>query len=806
MGRWRTTFRYAARTLLKAPFFTATAVLILGLGIGANASIFTVVNGVLLEPLPLPNADRLVALCERHPTVGAYCVGSLPNVADLEARGSTLAAAGNARSRTFSFEDQQGRLPAASGIATPGFWRALGVEPAVGRLFAEDEVGEDANVLLISHALWASRYGSDPEVVGRTISVDGTPHVIVGVLPEGLEVPDLEWIQIWRAMPFGIQDEDRRGWRGFVALGRLADGATLTEARAELTGIYRSLEAGHDAVTPEWHLDVESLKSHVLGDTRPTLLVFLGAVGLLLLIACANVANLLLVRSARRDRELAIRSALGAARSDLVGGVLAESALLSLAGCALGLLLAVWGTHLFLAMAPAGIPRLDNVVLNGRVYAFAFLLSLATVAIFGLIPALRTGKTSLAADLRSGRASVGKSGGRLRDGFVVAELALSLVLLTTAALVGRSFLNFLRWEPGFDRDGLAVVSVFYPNESYDGSEELVSLFRRTEQVALGVPGVTSVAMASSIPLLGGREGIRYYEAEQVPLEGEALPDARVFDVGPGYFATLGIPVLRGREFGETDDQGAGPVLVVNESFARRTWPAGEAVGRRLVVPAGDWGPEDVTYEVIGVVADVDPLTPGQAPEPEIYRSNRQYVRPVPFVVLRATADAAAVATRVSEAIVANVSPALTVTVYGTMDSLVESRLVRPRFNMALIGAFAMAAVLLTVVGVYSVLAYAVAQRQREMGVRMAMGSSRRRVLRTVLGDGLRLAVLGIVLGLVGVVAASGLVATVIYGIAPTDPATLAGIAVLVALLAAAASAGPALRASRVDPVSLLRQE
>ncbi|MGD2069486.1 MAG: ABC transporter permease [Gemmatimonadota bacterium] len=804
MGRILSELRKAGRTLLRTPLFGGTAGLILAVAVGAATAIFTVVDGVLLEPLPLPDSEELVILCERHPSLQEYCVASPPTTEDFAARTSTLEDIGLGRGWAFSISDGDRRIRLRSGIATPSFFHVLEAEPVVGRLFADDEVGEDANVVLLGYEAWTTWFGADPGVVGTTLSLGGVPHVVVGVLPEGFDLPTERGIQLWRPLHFDPRNEERRSWRGFSVVGRLRDGVGVDQARVDLTGIYGALRAETEAVTDEWRLEVMPLRAWVVRGVRANLLVFLGAVGLLLLIACANVANLLLVRSARRSREFAVRAALGARRADLAGSVLAESAWLSLVGGAGGLLLAWLGTRAFLAFAPAGIPRLDNVSLDATVFVFAVGVSALTVALFGLLPAWRSSGTDLAAGLR-GASSRTTEDGRLRKGLVVAELALAVVLLTTAGLMTRSFVNFLRWDPGFEREGLAAMAVYFTPEAVEGIG-LVPIFRQAETAAETVPGVQSASLASAIPLLGGRERAEYRVEGSPPAEGEDLPQARVYDVAPGYFETLGVPLTRGRFFTEEDDQDASPVLIVNEAFARLNWPREEAVGRRLTVPAGNWGSEDVEYRIVGVVADVEPLTPGVSPEAEMYRTDRQYARPFPFLVIRTVGDAGPIAERVRDGLLAGVSPDLEISLNGTMDGLVQRELVRPRFNMLLVAAFAGAALLLTAVGVYGVLAYAVVQRRREMGIRIALGSDRDRIVRDVMGDGVRMALLGILAGLAGSVAVAGIVRSVIFGVEPTDPLTLGATALLVALLAAAASLVPAVRASRVDPVGLLREE
>lgn len=797
--------RSAARRLLRSPLFAGTAALILAVGIGSVTTIFTAVNGILLKPLPLEDGDEVLIVCENHPSLEGLCIGSPTTTQDLAERSTTLEHVGLARSWPFSISDAGSRISLSAGLVTPGFFDVFEIDPAAGRLFSPDEVGEDADVVLLGHDVWQTEYGADPDVVGRTLSLDGTPHTVVGVLPAEPELPVLDWIQLWRPLHFDPSAEERRSWRGFVVLARMRDGVELEDVRSDLEGLYTTLREESEHVTEEWRIEPRPLKAHVVGDVRPVLLAFIAAAGLLLVIACANVANLFLVRSARRSRELAVRSALGAGRRGLMGGVLAESFLLAVVGGAVGFGLAWLGTETFVALAPEGIPRLEDVHLDAWAFLFAFGSAGITAGLFGLIPAIRIGDVDLGGALRGSATGAVDGAQRTRATLVVAELALALTLLAGAGLLTRSFMEFAGWQPGFDRTGLAAMSVFFTAESRS-DEGLVADLRRAEEVARTVPGVADAAFSSTIPLLGGMETIEYLpEGQETRPDGE-LPRARVFDVSPAYFETLGVGLLRGRPFLETDTEGAPPVLLVNETFAQRHWPGADPVGRRVTVPAGNWGDADVQYRIVGVARDVQPLTPGTRPEPEVYRTNRQLARPLPYLLIRSPRDELEAAGRVRESLLRSVHPDLSVNIRGTMQGLMDSRLVRPRFNMALIAAFAFAALVLTTVGVYGTVAYTAARRTREMGIRMALGSAPGGVTRIVLTGGIRMALAGVALGLLGSFAAGGLVSKVVYGVSPTDPLTLAGTALFVLLLAAGASLVPALRAGRSDPVELLRTE
>jgi putative ABC transport system permease protein len=794
----------AVRTLLKNPGFTLPALLILSLGIGATVAIFAVVDGILLEPLDFPDSDRLVTLCEVNPSTQGYCVGSVPNTRDLGENARTLEAAGSARWWSYPLRDDRGSLAVATAIATPEYLRVLGVKPLLGRVFTADEVGEEGNdVLILTHAFWQSRYGGDPDIVGRTVQVDDEAVAIIGVLPADFGVPGLEGTDVWRPVHVSPDDEEARVWRGFQTVARLAPGASLREARTELTALYRSMGLSHEVITDDWRLVVRSLLDEVVGDTRGALLSFLGAVALLLTIACANVANLLLVRSARRRQEFAVRAALGARQEHLVGTVLAESLALALLAGAVGVVLAWWGSGLFVALAPAGVPRLDNVGIDPGVLLFAVLVSAGTVVLFGLLPALRVRDSDLAAQLTSSRGSRGSPAGtRLRRGLVVAEMALSLMLLFGSGLLARSFAGYLRWDPGFDREGLMVASVIASTTRFPDGASVRAFWGQVEEELATIPGVQGVSTASAVPLRGGEESSKFIYEGGEAIPEEDLPVARFYDVGPGHFANMGVPMRQGREIGPEDDPGGAPVAMVNETFARLAWPGEEPLGK-WIEPVFAEG--SGRMEVVGVVADVQPLTPGEAPRAEMYWSNRHFGRWGSMVLVRARPGATDVAARVRARLL-ELDPDMALGGVQNMDDLLRRPLAVPRFNFLLIGVFAAVALVLAIVGVYGVLAYTVAQQARSIGIRIAMGQTGRSVLRSVLREGGGLALMGIGVGIVGVFLFGPLVAGLAHGVSPRDPLTLAATASLLLACSLIACYVPARRASRVDPASLLREE
>jgi putative ABC transport system permease protein len=797
--------RLAARSLLRAPAFTLPAVAVLGLGLGASATLFTVVDGVLLEPLPLPDSHELVALCEEHVRLEGICIGSIATTRDLVRESRSLTAGGVGRGWRFSLEDWIGREGLRSGIADPGLFNAVGLSPLLGRLFADDEIGPDGDdVVLLSHDLWVRRYGSDPSVVGRTVRLDGDPVVIVGVLPADFVVPTLEWIEAWRPLHVDPSSTEAREWRGFLALARLTPEVELPAARAELGTLYRGLAVRFDAIDDGWRLGMRPLLDQVVGEARPAIMSLFSAVLLLLLIGCFNVANLVLARAARRRKELSIRSALGAGRGGILAVLALESVLLAVAAATLATALTFGGVRLFRTLAPTGLPRLDGVGVNGSVLVFIGVVALATVLVFGLWPALGS-RHRHSGEAMTRLRSVGESrrGVAVRRGLVVAELALSTVLLFGGALLVRTLNGYASWDPGFDRDGLYVVSALASLGEHPDREELMRFWAEVEEELRALPGIVAVSTASSVPLRGGREGTSYRPEGGEDLDEAALPSARWYDVGPGHFATLGVPVLDGREVSELDGPSSPSVVVVNETFARRTWPGGRAVGRWLEIPLDAGGVRRM--EVVGVVGDVRPVTPGQPSEPEIYWSNRQLGRWGTLFLVRAAAGTADVGARVRETI-EGIDPTISLGTMLSMDQLLEEPLAGPRFNAVLAGVFAALAALLAVIGLYAVLSYSIAKEGRTIGLRMAMGASPPRVLRTVLGEATSLTLVGVVIGAVGALASTRLLRSLVHGVSATDPVTLGGTILLILLVSLAAAAIPARRATRVDPSRLLREE
>jgi putative ABC transport system permease protein len=794
--------RFSVRSLFRNPAFTVPSLLILAIGMTAATAIFTVVDSVVFEPLDLPESHRLIVVCEDHPRIQGYCIASPGNAEDFRRSSSTLAELGIGRGWGLHLTDAQGTEGVSGGLASPGFFPALGIRPVLGRLFSEEEWGpENDKVVVLSHAFWTSRYGADPGVIGMSVTVTGETHQVIGVLPPDLALPfRLGGVKLWKPPYFHPMDPEVRGWRGWRAIGRLADGASVAAASAELTGIYAGLDEQYDEIDDQWRLRVQPLLREVVGGTRPVLLAFLAAAGLLLLIVCANVANLLLARGLGRRQELAVRAALGAERIRLVREILWESLVLS--GLAAGLALVFSGvaTRALLSAAPPGIPRLNEVAMDARVLLFTVVLSVVATVVFASLPALRVTAWDLGQALKSGaRSGNNVRSVRLQSGLVIAELALSVVLLSSAALLTRSFMQYLAWDPGFDRAPLMAVSSLLDTGKYDSRAEYMSAFRRAEELMAAVPGVDAVATASAGLLFGGSDGATPFVADEGDPSG-ALPSARWFDIGPGYFATLGLPMVRGREFSEMDAEGTALVAVVNETLARRAWPGEDAIGRMIRLPE-----LEMALEVVGVVADARPMEPGKAPDAEIYWSNRQLGRPATFFLVRASGDPTSVAEGVVAALEA-VDPDVSRGTPFSLDAAARRELARPRFQAIILLTFALVALILSAGGVYAVVSYAVARRAREVGIRVALGAGGGDVVALMAKSNVAVTLVGVTLGLGGALVAGRLIRSMIPGVSPADPLSLALGCLTLLVVAALGILVPARRATRVDPLEAMRIE
>jgi predicted permease len=789
---------FALRTLRRARGFTLAVVATIALGIGANTAIFTILDGIALRPLPFANSERVVSLCETHVQVGDYCIGSPPQVADFADLSDSLVDAGVARTWSFTMRDDEGSVAIPTGIATPGYLRVQGLEPQLGRLFDESELVDGANrVVVLTHGFWQARLGGDPDIVGRQLIFGETPYTVVGVLAQDAWMHRFAWVQMWAPLTVTPEQTDNRDWRGFVSLGLLAEGTTLEQAREELEGVRLGLEQAYPDTNAGWGLRVDRLRDRVAGPVRPMLLLFLGAVGFVLLIGCANVANLLLVRSTERTGEFAVRASLGAGRGRLLRQLLTESLVLSLLGGVAGFVLAGLVTEAFLALAPGNIPRLDEVGLDLRVFGFALLLSMTTAVVFGLVPAWRAARTDVNETLKSTRHGDARSGG-LRSALVVAEMALALMLLLGAGLLARSFTTLLDWDPGFDRTNLVTISALADFSRFDTGPQIVQAFDDIGEAIGAVPGVEAVGQTSAGPLFGGREtGGLAIAGREVPLPEDQI-SVRWYDIDPHYFGAMGIALVRGRGFADTDDAASVPVAIVNETMVRRFFPEEDPLGQRVTV-------EEHEAQIVGVVQDVRPFLPNQATGPEIFWPRRQFPRGATFFVVRSGLPLTSLREQVLEG-AGQAAPDVRLSRFRPLEEWAGMELVEPRFRVALVAAFALVAVLLSAIGTYGVIAYTVASRTHEIGVRMALGAHPGVITRGVVRSGVRLALIGIAMGVLGGLLLGRTLASMLYGMPAGDPATYVAASAVFLVVAALASWLPARRASRVDPMRALRVE
>jgi putative ABC transport system permease protein len=807
MGNFLRDLRYGARVLLKSPGFTLVAVLALALGIGANSAIFSVVNAVLLRPLPYSEPDRLVRVGGTSKTelIGTF---SPPDFFDWRARNTVFEgmAAYDASSPSLTGGGEPERLNAAR--VSPGFFSLLRTPPALGREFLpQEEQRGQHRVAVLSHALWQRRFGGDPLVVGRKIELSGEGFEVVGVMPADFEPPqfaglDAEPPSIWVPFAPDLSQWGRDGRSVDACIARLKPTATVEQARSEMEAIALGLQEQYPKTNSRAGVRLDSLREQLVGGARRALLVFIAAVGFVLLIACANVANMLLARAATRRKEIAIRTALGASRARVARQLLTESVLLAMAGGGLGLLLALWANEFLLALSAGALPRVEHVALDWRVVFFTLLVSVATGLVFGLAPALSASKTDLTESLKEGgRAGAAGLRSRARSALVVSEVALSLVLLVAAGLLVKSFWRLQQVSPGFDPDGVLTMNVFLPGLRYPEEAQHAVFFERVLERVKALPGVRHAGATSNLPVSGNYDRLPIYVEGQPPPAGGEAAEAERYMVSDDYFRALGVPVLAGRGFGADDSPGKQPVVVVGEAVARASWPAGDAVGRRIKL--GDT--ENPWLTVVGVAGDVRHYGPDTPANFQVYLPHRQSPSQAMTLVVRSAGDPEALAAAVRGA-VWSVDKDQPVYDVKTMRQLLSASTAARRFNMLLIGVFASVALALAVVGIYGVMSYTVEQRTREIGVRVALGAGARDIYRLIVGRGMATAGLGVGVGLAASFAATRAMKSLLFGVEASDPVIFASVALLLSAVALLACYLPARRAARVDPAVALRYE
>ncbi|HTL68719.1 MAG TPA: ABC transporter permease [Lacunisphaera sp.] len=818
--------RYAWRTMRKTPAFTLTVVVTLALGVGANTAIFSLVNAVLLRPLPYRDPDRLVRIFFNEPGLGLRDVKfSKPELDDLLTRTGVFEDATPIfeGSENLTGGKQPERLEAVNGSFS--YFSLLGVTPQIGRLFGpQDFVPGFAPLAVISDGLWRRAYGADPKVIGRTIWIDSDPITIIGVLPRGFRHPgpttsgeaEVFCAAGLSGTPFPPPIRGNRVLRS--AIGRLKPGLTLAQAQMRLTAVAAELRRDFPADYPppaRWTVEIQSLQETLVGRVRPMLLVLLGAVILIVFIVSLNIANLLLARASGRRQEIAVRLALGASRGRVVRQMLTESMLLSLLGGAAGLAAAVGSLCFILRLVPANVPRLDEVRIDGVVLAFALLVSILTGLVFGLVPALHSTKAALSPALREGGRGSGFNArtGRLRDGLIVAELTFAVILMVGAGLLLRTLQDLLREDPGFNPTQLVTANTWLGNpidpktDPYQGVPGKVAFGRELLRRMQAIPGVELAAITSSLPATNGNPNA----VGGVPIEGLAIEDRPVesaqdlraerIRISPGYLQVMRATLLRGRAFSEDDEAGKPPVAIVDESTARLFWPSGDPLGRRV-----RFG-KDATQPwatVVGLIKDIKNDGLDIDGVPHIYVPVYQDPSKQVSVALRTSLPATALEPQIRHEI-QSIDPGLPVYGVSSMDDILDRSLASRRFSADLVGGFAVLAVLLASIGIYGLLAYMVSQRSREIGIRLALGAQRAEILGTFLRQGVALAGVGIMAGLVLAASTASLMANLLYGVRPHDPAVFLIVPLLLLGVAALASYLPARRATKVDPMIALRE-
>ncbi|HWS87826.1 MAG TPA: ABC transporter permease [Pyrinomonadaceae bacterium] len=809
--------RYAVRALWKSPGFTLVAVLALALGIGANTAIFSVVNAVLLRPLPYAESGRLVAVGQTYPENRATPSNtSYRNFTDWKEQARAFERMAAYYTTTFTRTGGGESVRLRGAVVTHDMFDLLGATPALGRGFRpEDERpggGGDGRPAVLSYECWRRDFGGDRGVLGRAVTLNEKGYTVVGVMPAGFRFPvQGQPTEVWTST---ASDAERpkgpgtimegRGFRTWRVVARLREGVGPEEAQAEMDSVAANLASAYPEANKEVGVRVMPLLESVVGPLRPTMLLLFGAVGFVLLIACVNVANLLIEHAVRRRKEITVRVALGASRWRVARHLLVESLLLSLAGGALGTLLALWLTELLVAFSPERITRVAEARLDARVLLFTLGVSVLTGAVFGLAPALAASKVNLTEALNDG--GHGSTGGlrhnRLRGLLVVAEVAMAMVLLVGAGLLVQSLLNLRRVDPGFNPENVLTLSVSVPPSKYPRERGADFYSRLLERVA-ALPGVTAASATSSLPL-SGEAATTGFDIEGRPAEPGREPVGEVQSVAPGYFRTMGIPLLGGREYDRRDTFGSAPVVVINEALARQYFPGEDPLGKRIKPGFSTAGP-GVMREIVGVVGNVRHRGLDAESRPAFYFADAQMPMWGLTLVVRAAADPAALAGPVRER-VRELDPDVPVYRVRTIEDFVSISVAEPRFNTLLIGLFAALALLLTVVGIYGVTSYAVTQSRRELGIRVALGARPRDIIRLMLGRGLVLTLAGLGVGLAAVFGLTRYMAGMLFGVRPLEPATLALLSLLLGSVALLACYLPARRAAKVDPLVALKSE
>lgn len=812
--------RYGFRGLLKHPGFTLVAVITLALGIGANSAIFTVVNAVLLRPLPFAAPEQLVFIWQTHPFGKRIGIDQLPpsnaDFHDWQEQSNLFEGMSmvDAWGGNLTGGDTPEHVDGAK--VSVNLFSLLRARPLLGRDFTADQAKPGNNrVVILSHKLWQRRFGGDPNVVGQQLQIGGEPYTVQAVMgpdfvfPKDVGLPDyfsFAKTEMW--LPIALTEEQRtnRSSHHIAVIARLKPGATLAQAQSQMAGIAKNVEQQNPEQSKDWGTSVNLVHEQVVGASRKVILILLGAVGFVLLIACANVANLLLARSASRQKEIAIRTALGAGRARIVRQLLTESILLSLIGGALGVVLASWGVKLLLAFSSDRLPRVAEINIDTRVLFFTFAVSLATGVLFGLVPALQVSKTDINEALKeSGRSAMGgRRRQRARNLLVVSEVALSLVLLVGAGLLAKSFVRLQNVSAGFAPDHLLTVNLALPQEKYKDDALKAQFFKQVVERAGGLPGVEAAAAVSHLPLSGQEELDGFsIEGRTEPTETAQAQTADFRVITPDYFRTMQIPLLKGRFFNEQDRANTTYSIIIDESFARRFFPGEDPLGKRI---DEDGSRSDHGFAaIIGVVGGVKHTDVKAEARPTMYVPAEQSPWQYMTLVIRSSGDPAALTSALRQEVwaVDNDQPLSEI---ATMEQLFSKAVAPQRFNTLLLGLFAALALALATIGIYGVIAYSVTQRAQEIGVRLALGASSRDILGLVIGQAMRTSLLGVGLGIIAALGLTRVMTSLLFEVSATDPLVFAGLSALLIAVALVASYIPARRATKVDPLVALRYE
>jgi putative ABC transport system permease protein len=804
MNDLRSDIVYAVRKLRGSPMFTLTAILTLALGIGANTAIFSVVNGVLLKPLPFPQQDRLVRIQFRQQGHGD--ASTPPDLADFRTRARTFDGFSHYEGYTANLVREHAEPERLVGAeVSANLFSLLRVRPLHGRFFAEGEDSPSApQVVVLSEPLWRRAFAADPAIVGKQLQINAQLMTVVGIAPDGQGYPMSA--ELWVPTRFSPRDlsDATRGARWLGMLGRVKEGIPLETAKAEVEGIEKQMEGLFPEQFKERRARAIQLQTAIVGDLQRPLYVIMAAVAVVLLIACANVANLMLVRATARESEMAIRTALGAGRSRLVRQLITESMMLSIVGAAAGVVFAKWGMGVLIAMAPADLPRVKTAAIDGTALAVTAGAALLIGLLFGVVPAVQTTAGDLANALRAGArgARTRRQANRTKRFIVAAEVALAVTLLTGAGLLIRSFRELMAVNPGFQPDHIMTMRVLLPDKTYDTLPKIANFARQLEARAAALPGVRAAALGNAVPLDGTSFWLSFVVRGRAPLRQSEQPSASIRLVTPNYFTVLGTPVLRGRAFTGDDRANAPRVAIVNQTFAKRFMPNEDPIGKYVDI---GWTADGVRQggQIVGVVGDIRDDALDADVDPTFYLPFDQ--TPIDGIAITArTAAPPASITAALRGVVRDLDPTLPVYGIQTMEQHVVASVSRQRFYATLLGVFAAVALVLAAVGLYGVIAYAVSQRTHELGVRVALGATSTRISRMVIGEGVILTAVGVIVGLVASLGGARVIAKLLYNVKSSDPVTFVGVALLLGVVAACASYIPARRAARVDPLVAMR--